>query len=731
MRFFSIVILALSFVTVSQSADRPNIIYLLMDDLGYGDLGCFGQKTLTTPHIDQLAADGMKLTRHYSGSTVCAPSRCVLMTGKHTGNASVRGNGKALLKDGEATIASALKAAGYRTGAFGKWGVGSPPPRTDPNDRGFDEFFGYVNMFHAHNFYPEFLIENGEIEKLNNVLDDVWANDPLYAKGQIREGAGVSKVKIDYAPNLFTEAAIKFLDSTRDGEAPFFLYYAPNMPHTNNEAGRPPYNDGMEVPDHGEYTDKDWPAPEKGFAQMMRLLDNYIGEIVAKVEELGQTDNTLIIFSSDNGPHEEGQHLVDFFDSNGEMRGHKRDLYDGGVRVPTIVKWPGKISAGTESDVLSGFLDVFPTLADIAGFTPPEGLDGKSFAPTILGNDTSQIHHDFLYWEFLEQGGKMGVTTTKWKAIQLNTLRDPKPTELFDLENDPSETTDVASQYPEIVKQMDGWIEQSHTPVNLVKEGATFRKLADGFKFTEGPAVSPDGKIYFNDIPNERTHIYDPKSGETSIYREQTGRANGLFFTPEGDLLACEGGNRRVTLTDSDGNTTIAAEQFDSMKLNSPNDVVPDQFGGFYFTDPRYGKDGGDIELDVMGVYYADKDGAVSQIAADLAKPNGIILAAKGKILYVADPGAETIWAYSVKGPGKIAGKRKFADVGSDGMTVDDSGNLYVTWTDIIAFSPTGKELLRLTPPEKPANCLLVGQTLYVTARTGFYAIEMDAIGVQ
>tara|TARA_R110000850_G_scaffold17996_4_gene54598 strand:+ start:537 stop:2726 length:2190 start_codon:yes stop_codon:yes gene_type:complete len=729
MRFFPFLFLVVAFIVPASAENRPNIVYILMDDLGYGDLGCFGQETLTTPHIDQLAVDGMKLTRHYSGSTVCAPSRCVLMTGKHTGHSSVRGNGLALLQDGEATLGSALKSAGYRTGAFGKWGVGSPPPRTDPNDRGFHVFYGYVNMHHAHNFYPEFLIRNGEVEKLNNVLDDKWSENPAYAMGQTREGSGVSKVKNDYAPALFTQAAIEFLDTT--GDTPFFLYYAPNMPHTNNEAGRPPYNDGMEVPDHGEYADKDWPEPEKGFAQMMRLLDNYVGRIVAKVEELGQTENTLIILSSDNGPHEEGLHQVDFFDSNGEKRGHKRDLYDGGVRVPTIVKWPGKVAAGSESDVLSGFLDVFPTLADIAGFEVPEGLDGKSFAPTILGNSASQIHHDYLYWEFLEQGGKIGVTTPKWKAVQLDTLNEQKPTELYDLESDPSETTDVAKQFPEIVKKMETWIAESHTPVQLVKEGATFKKLADGFKFTEGPAASPDGKIYFNDIPNERTHVYDPTSGETAVFREPTGRANGLFFTPEGNLLACEGGNRRVTSTDPSGNITVVADQFDGKKLNSPNDIVPDAHGGFYFTDPRYGKDGGDIELDIMGVYYTDREGKVTQIAADLAKPNGIILASKGKILYVADPGAETIWAYSVKGPGKIGGKRKFAEVGSDGMTVDGAGNLYVTWTDIIAFSPKGEEILRLTPPERPANCLLYGRTLYVTARTGFYAIEMNALGAQ
>ncbi|MDF2378401.1 MAG: DUF1080 domain-containing protein [Verrucomicrobiales bacterium] len=264
----------------------------------------------------------------------------------------------------------------------------------------------------------------------------------------------------------------------------------------------------------------------------------------------------------------------------------------------------------------------------------------------------------------------------------------------------------------------------------LVKEDAEFRTLAEGFTFTEGPAVGPDGKIYFNDIPNERTHVFDPESGETTIYREPSGRANGLFFTPAGALIACEGGARRLTRTDYAGEVTVLAEEFEGKKLNSPNDVVPDGIGGFYFTDPRYGN-GDDREIDVEAVYYVDRKGELTQVAADLTKPNGLIICPEGKTLYIADPGAEKVWAYDIEGPGKIANKREFAPVGSDGMTVDKLGNIYVTWVDVIAFSPEGKEVLRLTPPERPANCLLVGKTLYVTARTGFYAIDLEVEGVQ
>lgn len=290
--------------------------------------------------------------------------------------------------------------------------------------------------------------------------------------------------------------------------------------------------------------------------------------------------------------------------------------------------------------------------------------------------------------------------------------------------------TGIAAEHPNATKQHPE-VGKQPAPPAIIEDNATFEKLADGFKFTEGPAVSLDGKIYFNDIPNARTHVFDPKTLETRVFREETGRANGLFFTPEGGLLACEGGNRRVTLTGADGIIRVAADTYKGGKLNSPNDVVIDKHGGFYFTDPRYGKDGGDLEQDVMAVYYVNKKGDISQIASDLTKPNGIILSPRQDTLYVADPGVETIWAYRVKGPGKLGPKRKFADVGSDGMTIDSGGNIYVTWTDIIVFAPSGKELARFTPPEKPANCLLVGNELYVTARTGFYRIKLQTFGIQ
>lgn len=265
----------------------------------------------------------------------------------------------------------------------------------------------------------------------------------------------------------------------------------------------------------------------------------------------------------------------------------------------------------------------------------------------------------------------------------------------------------------------------------LVKERAEFRQLGGAYSFTEGPALGPDKKIYFTDIPNNRIHAYDPSNGAIKVWRESSGGANGLFFTPAGALIACEGTARRLTRTDFSGEVTVLADQFNGKKLNSPNDVVPDGSGGFYFTDPRYGK-GDDRELDVEAVYYVDKKGTLSQIITDLVRPNGLILSPDDQILYVVDQAGKSIYAYDVPTPGRLEKKRLFAPVGGDGVTIDRLGNLYTTWNKgILVLSPEGKELLHITPPEAPSNCALVGKTLYITARTGFYAIDWEVEGVR
>ncbi len=439
---------------VSQAADKPNIVYVLADDLGYGDLSCYGQKTLRTPHLDQMAREGMRFTRHYAGSTVCAPSRCVLLTGKHIGHASVRGNDSGLIGDDEWTLAKMLRDAGYRTGCVGKWGVGNPPPLDDPGRNGFDYFYGYVNMFHAHNFYPEFIVRNGSKVKLRNILAPKWRQPSREG----REGRGVAATKIDYVPDLVTAEALAFIQ--RNKSKPFFLYYALNVPHANNEGGK----DGMEVPTFGEFGSRDWPKPEKGFASMIRNIDRDMGKLFAKLKELDLDENTIVFFSSDNGPHQEGGHVMDFFDSNGDLLGKKRDLYEGGIRVPLIARWPGKIKANSESDHVSGFQDMMPTLAEIAGSTVA-ATDGISFVPTLLGNSSRQEKHPHLYWEFKEQGGKQAVLKDNWKAVRLNWSKKPDgPIQLFDLAADPGEENDVADQHTATVRMMNEIMQREHLP---------------------------------------------------------------------------------------------------------------------------------------------------------------------------------------------------------------------------------------------------------------------------
>jgi len=429
---------------------RPNIIYILADDLGYGDLSCYGQRTLKTPHLDRMAKEGMLFTRHYAGSTVCAPSRCVLLTGLHTGHARIRGNGRAVLKDEDVTIAEVLRDAGYKTGCVGKWGVGHPP-LNDPKRNGFDYFYGYISMWHAHNFYPEFIVRNGEKVPLKNRVKERFKKS---------DGRGVAVEKKDYVPDLVTEEALSFIDRNKAG--PFFLYIALNVPHANNEAGAA----GMEVPDHGEFRDKKWKDSEKGFASMIRNIDRDVGRVLAKVKELGLDENTLVIFTSDNGPHQEGGHNADFFSSSGKLRGKKRDLYEGGVRVPMIARWPGKIAPGQSTAHISGFQDVFPTFAELGETKDTTPTDGISFLPALLGKG-KQKKHDYLYWEFLERGGKKAVLKGNWKAIRQNTRRTPNgPVELYDLSKDIGEQNNIAALNPEIASELARLMEEAHKDLN-------------------------------------------------------------------------------------------------------------------------------------------------------------------------------------------------------------------------------------------------------------------------
>jgi arylsulfatase A-like enzyme len=429
--------------------DRPNIINILADDLGYGDLGCYGQQNIATPNIDRIAAEGMRFTDHYAGSTVCAPSRCALMTGRHTGHCLVRGNARVPLRPSDFTVAELFKKAGYATGIIGKWGLGEPDSTGIPNKQGFDYWFGYLNQRHAHNYYPEYLWRNEDKVHLRNVVTPV--NPP----------GGVATKRVEYSHDLFAEEALNFVEKHKDG--PFFLYLALTIPHANNEA-RFLNQHGMEIPDYGIYTDKDWPEPQKGHAAMITRMDRDIGRLMARLKALGLDDNTLVMFTSDNGPHKEGRADPVFFRSWGPLRDYKRALYEGGIRVPMIARWPGRIKARSVSNHISAFWDFLPTCAELIGVKAPKNIDGLSMVPTLLGRTGGQKIHKFLYWEFHEQGKKQAVRMGDWKGVRLNVAENPNgPIELYNLKDDIGEKHNVAGQHPQIVAKIKKYMKSART----------------------------------------------------------------------------------------------------------------------------------------------------------------------------------------------------------------------------------------------------------------------------
>ncbi len=423
----------------AEEPQRPNIIFILADDLGYGDLGCYGQKQIKTPNLDKLADEGIRFTRFYAGSTVCAPSRCAFMTGYHMGHARIRGNKDLPLQPDDFTAAEALALAGYHTGLVGKWGLGDPGTTGEPKHQGFDESFGFLNQTHAHTYYPDHLYRNGariEIEKNKNG-----------AKGE-------------YVQDRFTEEAKEYIrrNGAKDAGRPFFLYLAFTAPHANNELGKLT-GDGNEVPSDAPYSDRDWPQPEKNFAAMVTRLDASVGEIMTLLREMELDSRTLIFFSSDNGPHHEGGHSDRFFESSGGLRGSKRDLYEGGIRVPMIVRWKGKIAPHQTSDQIWAAWDFLPTISNVAGIEPPYGIDGVSLLPTLLGQ--SQPPREFLYWEFHEGTFKQAAVLEHWKAVIPKT---GGALELYDLKSDPSESRDVSSEHLDIAKRMGDYIRLARTP---------------------------------------------------------------------------------------------------------------------------------------------------------------------------------------------------------------------------------------------------------------------------
>ena len=426
------------------TSEKPNIIYILADDLGYGDLSCYGQKKFQTPNIDRLASEGMKFTQHYSGSTVCAPSRCSLMTGLHTGHTVVRGNqevkpeGQSPMPAGTVTIPTLLKTAGYTSGMFGKWGLGAPGSMSDPVEF-FDEFYGYNCQREAHTYYPGHLWHNRQRVELDGKT---------------------------YSHDLIMDAAKKFIETNK--HHPFFCYMSITIPHAAMHAPRdlhekyrrqfPQFEETI-----GKYAGSEVQNPVAAFPAMVEHMDNGIGQVMLLLKELGIDDNTIVMFTSDNGPHREGGHDPKFFDSNGPLRGHKRDLYEGGIRAPMLVRWPGKIKAGSVTNHISAFWDVLPTCTELAGIETPVDTDGISFVPTLL-RVGDQSEHSYLYWEFHERGGRQAIRADKWKAVRLNVKKKPNgPIELYDLSNDLGEEKNIADKHPEIVNKMATIMKEART----------------------------------------------------------------------------------------------------------------------------------------------------------------------------------------------------------------------------------------------------------------------------
>ena len=438
-------ILVLARIASADSSTPPNIIYIMADDLGYGDLGSYGQTVVQTPNLDQMAQKGLRFTNHYSGQAVCRPSRLVLWTGQHTGHTGFITNDEYNLTGNDATVASLLQDAGYVTGGVGKWALATEESG-HPNNNGFDYWMGYLDQGNAHNYYPPFLWENDKKIKLaGNVLDDS------------EESRGrVSQKQTTYSHTEITEPAFAFI--RRNSNNPFLLHVHWTLPHANTEAGKM-FGDGMEVPDYGIYQDEDWPNPEKGFAAMVTLMDRDVGRLIDLLKELMLDKNTLVLFTSDNGPHSAGGHKSSYFNSSGPLRGAKRSLFEGGIRVPLIAYWPGKVKAGTVTNHVSAFWDYYPTVAEIAGIEPTGKIDGISYLPTLLGSTAQQEEHEYLYWG--NKGGptELAVRHGKWKLVKYKergflNFRRKTQTHLYNLETDLGEEYNVASQNPEAIEQI-------------------------------------------------------------------------------------------------------------------------------------------------------------------------------------------------------------------------------------------------------------------------------------
>lgn len=444
---------------------KPNIIFILSDDLSWGDLGCFGQQKIKTPNIDRIANEGIRFTQAYCGNAVSAPSRSCLMTGLHPGHARVRDNSykgyRESLQEGDFTVAMLLKEAGYKTGLFGKWGLANHDQPGVPNNMGFDEFFGYLNQQHAHTYYPEFLYHNKErvyfpenaehFKRENYSLPSTYDED-----GKCLPVGMTDPAKGKYSFDVYCEKSLQFIRENKDN--PFFLYLAYTTPHGP-----------LIVPDLGIYKDETWDIQFKEWAAMITRMDTEVGKLLVLLKDLELDENTIIFFASDNGNpsgYDEryvkltgGKTIQEFFDNVCPTRGGKGDSYDGAFRVPAMIRWPGRIKPGQVSDHIWAFWDFMPTAAELAGIKTPENIDGLSLLPTLLGCKKQNIH-DYLYWEYKQD---QAVRSGKWYALKENT----KEIKLFDLINDPQQSKDLSSEYPGIVTKMAEIMTKSHTPSDV------------------------------------------------------------------------------------------------------------------------------------------------------------------------------------------------------------------------------------------------------------------------
>lgn len=464
---FSIALLVIGFFSSCSNVNKnrkntdrpPNIVFILADDMGYTEWGCFGQDKIKTPNIDKLASQGIMFTNHYAGSTVCAPSRSALLSGQHTGHTSVRGNwrnmenGVAQISRGTPTIAEILKDnSDYETALYGRWHLGGEKSTNQPSMRGFDYSFGKLSsLYKGKNSYfiRDMFDENGK-----HISEDKYKaiGEPLYENGHYYTLEDKYKDNpFLYTDELVTDKALDFIRKEHD--KPFFLYMAYSLSHTPIEI----------VESKQLYGNQDWPEEEKTFASMVSLFDEFVGQITREIEEQGLSDETIIVVTSDNGPYSADGHLCDFFDSNGSLKGEKRDLYEGGIRVPFVASWKGKIAPGTISDNTSAFWDYLPTFCDIAQIEPPSNIDGISFLPTLLGKEQEQSH-EYLYWEFTEGGPKQAIRKGDWKAIRF--LSENK-TELYNLTSDIGENHDVSGQYPERLSELMKLMEEAHQKSEL------------------------------------------------------------------------------------------------------------------------------------------------------------------------------------------------------------------------------------------------------------------------